>query len=47
MTYEMIKAMLVFFLDIGTIVCLFWAGKPKYFKIPTKENNYESYFNQY
>lgn len=27
MTYEMIKAMLVIFLDIGTIICLFWAGK--------------------
>jgi len=27
MTYEMIKAMLVIFLDIGTIIGLFWAGK--------------------
>jgi len=27
MTYEMIKAMLVIFLDIGTILCLFGAGK--------------------
>lgn len=27
MTYEMIKAMLVVFLDIGTIVGLFWADK--------------------
>ena len=37
MTYEMIKAMLAVFLDIGTIIGLFWIGKPKYFKIPTKE----------
>lgn len=27
MTYESIKAMLAIFLDIGTIICLFWAGK--------------------
>ncbi len=27
MTYEMIKAMLVFWLDIGTIIGLFWGGK--------------------
>ena len=33
MTYEMIRAMLVFFLDIGTIGCIF-IGKPRYFKIP-------------
>lgn len=38
MTYEMIKAMLVICLDIGTILCLFCAGKIKFFKIPTKKN---------
>lgn len=36
MTYEMIKAMLVFWLDIGTIICLFWGGKIRFFKIPTR-----------
>lgn len=38
MTYEMIKAMFVVCLDIGTIICLFWAGKIGFFKIPTKKN---------
>ena len=38
MTYEMIKAMLVLCLDIGTIFGLFWAGKIRFFKIPTKKN---------
>lgn len=34
MTYEMIRALLVFWLDIGTIICIF-IGKPRYPKIPT------------
>lgn len=38
MTYEMIKAMLVFWLDIGTIIVLFGVGKIEFFKIPTKKN---------
>ena len=33
MTYEMIRALLVFWLDIGTIICIF-IGKPTYSKIP-------------
>ena len=33
MTYEMIRALLVFWLDIGTIGCIF-IGKPRYHKIP-------------
>ena len=38
MTYEMIRALLVFWLDIGTIGLLI-IGKPRYFKIPTKNKN--------
>lgn len=41
MTYEMIKAMLVIYLDIGTIIGLFWIGKIEFFKIPTKRNYWE------
>ena len=37
MNYETIRAMLVFYLNIGTIIGLF-IGKPRYFKIPIKKN---------
>lgn len=39
MTYEMIKAMLVVFLDIGTIVGLFWGGKIEPIKVVKEEKN--------
>lgn len=37
MTYEMIKAMLVFWLDVGTIVCLFLGGKIEPIKVVKEE----------